>query len=84
MLELHRSRTFRNDEFQSQLGEKFKELVKPYLLSSFTKGVPSIYTDVKALCQDRGKRDIIEGIVENARECFAGGAVRASLTLSSS
>ncbi|KAJ7599220.1 NMDA receptor-regulated protein 1-domain-containing protein [Mycena floridula] len=45
----------------------FKDLVKPYLLSAFNKGIPSIFVDIKALYKDPAKMRIIQDIVEAAR-----------------
>ena len=52
-------------------GNTFRELVKPYLLSGLTKGVPSLFSDIKGLYRDDAKREIVEEIVETAREEFA-------------
>lgn len=52
-------------------GNEFRELVKPYLLSGLTKGIPSLFSDIKALYRDDEKRQIIEEIVETARTEFA-------------
>lgn len=52
-------------------GNEFRELVKPYLLSGLTKGIPSLFSDVKTLYRDDEKRQAIEEIVETARAEFA-------------
>ena len=52
-------------------GNEFRELVKPYLLSGLTKGIPSLFSDIKALYQDDEKRQIVEDIVETALVEFA-------------
>lgn len=52
-------------------GDAFKELVKPYLYSGFTKGIPSLFADIKALYKDAEKQQIIEDIVEAAKAEFA-------------
>jgi N-alpha-acetyltransferase 15/16, NatA auxiliary subunit len=51
-------------------GDEFRELVTPYLLSGLTKGVPSLFSDIKALYRDHEKRQIVEEIVETARAEF--------------
>jgi hypothetical protein len=48
-------------------------LIKPYLLSGLTKGVPSLFADIKALYEDSTKRQVIEDVVVEAREKFASG-----------
>jgi hypothetical protein len=61
-------------EFSESLkGETFKELVTPYLLSGLTRGVPSLFSDVKSLYNDDHKRQVIEEIVEAAKERFDPG-----------
>ena len=52
-------------------GKEFRELVKPYLLSGLTKGIPSLFSDIKALYRDDEKRQIVEDIVETALVEFA-------------
>ncbi|GLB39170.1 putative N-terminal acetyltransferase A, auxiliary subunit [Lyophyllum shimeji] len=52
-------------------GDDFLDLVKPYLLSGLTKGIPSLFVDVKALYTDDAKRQVIEDIVETARADFS-------------
>lgn len=47
-------------------GDEFKELVKPYVLSSLQKGIPSLFPDLKALYKDEFKRQTIEDIVEES------------------
>lgn len=54
-------------------GETFKGLVKPYLLTALTKGVPSLFVDVKSLYVDLHKRQYIEDIVEELRESLVAG-----------
>jgi peptide alpha-N-acetyltransferase len=54
-------------------GNDFKELVKPYLVSALTKGIPSLFADIKALYRDPQKQQIIEDIVEELRESLAVG-----------
>jgi tetratricopeptide (TPR) repeat protein len=53
------------------VGDDFKEFVKPYLLSGLMKGVPSLFSDIKALYRDDDKRQIVEDIVESAQAEFA-------------
>lgn len=52
-------------------GDDFKELVKPYLLSGLSKGIPSLFADVKALYKSEEKKRIIEEIVEELRESLS-------------
>jgi N-alpha-acetyltransferase 15/16, NatA auxiliary subunit len=47
--------------------------VKPYLLSALTKGIPSLFVDIKALYHDPQKRQVIEDMVEGLRESLASG-----------
>lgn len=54
-------------------GETFKALVKPYLITALTKGVPSLFVDVKSLYVDILKRQCIEDIVEELRESLIAG-----------
>lgn len=51
--------------------DDFRDLVKPYLLSGLTKGVPSLFVDIKALYKDDSKREIVEQIVEAALADFS-------------
>ncbi|KAF9482671.1 N-terminal acetyltransferase A, auxiliary subunit [Pholiota conissans] len=52
-------------------GDKFAELAKSYLVQGLTKGIPSLFVDVKSLYVDAEKRDTIERIVEGLREEYA-------------
>ncbi|OSD08807.1 NMDA receptor-regulated protein 1a [Trametes coccinea BRFM310] len=45
------------------VGDEFKALVEPYLHSRLGKGIPSVFTDLKALYRDTAKREAIESIV---------------------
>ena len=45
--------------------------MKPYLLSALTKGIPSLFADVKALYKNLDNRQTIEAIVEELRESLA-------------
>ncbi|KAF7975522.1 hypothetical protein HWV62_9339 [Athelia sp. TMB] len=54
-------------------GERFQELVKPYLLNALKKGVPSLFVDIKSLYVDAHKRQIVEDIVEELRESLVAG-----------
>jgi len=51
-------------------GDKFKELVTPYLTTGLTKGIPSLFADVKALYVDKEKQQAIEDLVESLREKY--------------
>lgn len=52
-------------------GDEFEELAKPYVLSALTKGIPSLFADIKALYGDPHKQQIIEDIVEALRESLS-------------
>ncbi|KAF8067854.1 NMDA receptor-regulated protein 1-domain-containing protein [Lyophyllum atratum] len=58
--------------------DDFRDLVKPYLLSGLTKGVPSLFVDIKALYTDDSKRQIVEEIVEAVRAEFSPDSTSAS------
>ncbi|OBZ77517.1 N-alpha-acetyltransferase 16, NatA auxiliary subunit [Grifola frondosa] len=53
------------------VGDEFKALVEPYLMSGLDKGIPSLFADIKALYQDSHKQQVIEDIVEALREKLA-------------
>jgi tetratricopeptide (TPR) repeat protein len=53
------------------VGDDFKDHVRPYLLSGLTKGIPSLFSDIKALYRDDEKRKMVENIVESALAEFA-------------
>ncbi|KAF9226310.1 N-terminal acetyltransferase A, auxiliary subunit [Gyrodon lividus] len=48
-------------------GDKFKELLKPYLERALQKGIPSLFSDLKKLYTDLFKLRSIEDIVEDIR-----------------
>ena len=48
-------------------GEKFKELVKPYLERALQKGIPSLFSDVKNLYTDPFKLQSIQDMIEDIR-----------------
>ncbi|KZT00643.1 NMDA receptor-regulated protein 1a [Laetiporus sulphureus 93-53] len=56
------------------VGDKFNELIEPYLMSGLEKGIPSLFADVKALYRDLSKQQAIETIVEAFRDKFAPAA----------
>lgn len=45
------------------IGDDFKLLVDTYIRKAITGGVPSLFSDLKALYEDSSKRGIIEEIV---------------------
>jgi peptide alpha-N-acetyltransferase len=45
-------------------GQEFTELIKPYLTNALTKGIPSLFADLKSLYKDSTKRQVIEDTVE--------------------
>jgi hypothetical protein len=53
--------------FDSFSGEAFGDLVRSYLVSGLTRGVPSLFVDLKGLYGEQSKRQIIEEIVEEVR-----------------
>lgn len=57
--------------FKPFAGEKFRELVKPYLERALRKGIPSLFTDVKKLFIDPFKLQLIQEIVEDIRSSIA-------------
>lgn len=52
-------------------GQEFKDLIKPYLTNALTKGIPSLFADLKPLYGDPAKRQIIEDTVEEFRATLA-------------
>ena len=52
-------------------GDQFMELVKPYLVRGLEKGLPSLFTDLKALYVDKEKQVVIENVVDALREEYA-------------
>lgn len=52
-------------------GQEFKDLIKPYLTNALTKGIPSLFADLKPLYGDPAKRQIIEDTVEEFRTTLA-------------
>jgi tetratricopeptide (TPR) repeat protein len=49
-------------------GEAFGDLVRSYLVSGLTRGVPSLFVDLKGLYGEQSKRQKIEEIIEEVRE----------------
>ncbi|KAG8741139.1 hypothetical protein FRC12_015759, partial [Ceratobasidium sp. 428] len=45
-------------------GEEFKPLVESYLWKGLTRGIPSLFVDIKALYKDDEKRRVVEEIME--------------------
>lgn len=58
--------------------DDFRELVKDYITAGLTKGVPSLFADIKALYSDDTKQQIVEEIVEAAKEDFSPDSSSAS------
>lgn len=52
-------------------GETFKKLVEPYITHGITKGIPSLFADLKSLYSDKENQAVIEAVVEGAREKYA-------------
>ncbi|KAF9255052.1 N-terminal acetyltransferase A, auxiliary subunit [Marasmius fiardii PR-910] len=61
----------------------FYELARAYLLAGLTKGIPSLYADIKSLYSDREKLQVIQDIVEKAKEENAPSADPSSSTSAS-
>ncbi|KAI0341366.1 N-terminal acetyltransferase A, auxiliary subunit [Trametopsis cervina] len=53
------------------LGDDFRELAEPYLITGIEKGIPSIFADIKSLYRDPYKLETIASIVEAHRSKFA-------------
>ncbi|KDR72571.1 hypothetical protein GALMADRAFT_252705 [Galerina marginata CBS 339.88] len=56
-------------------GDQFKDLIKPYIVKNLTKGIPSLFADIKALYADKEKQQTIENLVESLREQYASTSV---------
>jgi len=50
------------------IGDDFRSKASNYLLSALSKGVPSLFADIKALYSDTTKQRMIGEIVESFRE----------------
>ncbi|KAF8899782.1 NMDA receptor-regulated protein 1a [Gymnopilus junonius] len=48
-------------------GDEFKALIKPYIVQNLTKGVPSLFADLKSLYVDDEKRQIIQDLLHLCR-----------------
>jgi hypothetical protein len=62
-------------------GDEFRELAEPYLFSGLSKGIPSLFVDLKDLYRDQGKRQVIEELVEGYNKSYA---LESNASLSSS
>ncbi|TFY68467.1 hypothetical protein EVG20_g3546 [Dentipellis fragilis] len=54
-------------------GDEFTELARAYILRGLTKGVPSLFADVKSLYASPSKQSTIESIVDGFRTTLADG-----------
>ena len=45
--------------------------MEPYITRGLTKGIPSLFADLKSLYVDKEKQEVIEAFVEAAREEYA-------------
>ncbi|KAI3602855.1 nmda receptor-regulated protein 1 [Moniliophthora roreri] len=45
----------------------FRDLARAYIVSGLTKGIPSLFADLKSLYSDPAKLEIIQDIVENVK-----------------
>ena len=52
-------------------GDEFRELVEPYLFSGLSKGIPSLFVDLKDLYRDQDKQQVIEELVEGYSKTYA-------------
>jgi tetratricopeptide (TPR) repeat protein len=52
-------------------GEDFVSLAREYILSGLTRGIPSLYTDIKSLYKDEQKHKAVETIVLEALTSFS-------------
>ncbi|KAJ2918957.1 hypothetical protein MD484_g1411, partial [Candolleomyces efflorescens] len=52
-------------------GEEFKALAEPYITTGLSKGIPSLFSDLKSLYRDAEKRDVIEEIAERLKLKYA-------------
>jgi len=52
-------------------GQDFIELIKPYLTNGLTKGIPSLFADVKPLYKDPFKRQVIQDTAEVLRTAYS-------------
>ncbi|KAF5352217.1 hypothetical protein D9758_009235 [Tetrapyrgos nigripes] len=48
--------------------DDFKNLARPYITSGLTKGIPSLFVDIKSLYSDQSKLQAIQDIVEDIRK----------------
>jgi len=46
-------------------GDQFLGLLRPYMETTFAKGVPPLFTDLRTLYKDQNKANMIENLVEN-------------------
>ncbi|KAF9788345.1 NMDA receptor-regulated protein 1a [Thelephora terrestris] len=51
-------------------GDEFRELAEPYLFSGLSKGIPSLFVDLKDLYRDQDKQRTIEEIVEGYNQLY--------------
>ncbi|KIK70186.1 hypothetical protein GYMLUDRAFT_150688 [Collybiopsis luxurians FD-317 M1] len=65
-------------------GDEFKQLAQPYLLTGLTKGVPSLFVDLKSLYTDSAKMQALQEIAETIRKDSAPESSAASSSSSSS
>jgi hypothetical protein len=74
-IQLPRAAAPRRLQLNLASGDEFKKLVKFYLTKGLTKGIPSLFADVKALYMDNEKRQAIEEITESLREEYAASSL---------
>lgn len=60
-----KAQTPRRMQLNTASGEKFRELVDPYLRKALSKGVPPIFVDLRPLYSDPEKAKILEEITES-------------------
>ncbi|EPQ53593.1 N-terminal acetyltransferase A, auxiliary subunit [Gloeophyllum trabeum ATCC 11539] len=62
-------------------GDEFKELVKEYITSGLSKGIPSLFADLKTLYKNPAKQEAIEETVEEIRGSLSSAPSEAEPTM---
>lgn len=68
-----KSRTIRRAILEAAQGELFRKRVNVYIVESLTKGIPSLFSDLKPLLNDPQKRDIIYETALSMRKLMEEG-----------
>ncbi|TFL04261.1 NMDA receptor-regulated protein 1a [Pterulicium gracile] len=64
-------------------GDDFRSLAQPYILSGLTRGIPSLYADIKPLYVDKQKQSAVESIVADALASFSPSQASSQASTSS-